>query len=120
MKKYLLPTLIVAALLVPMIAGAQMNIFVGFNEMGNAAGYGNAELGTAVGRMINIALSILGLVATVLIIVGGFQWMMSGGNEEAIGKAKKLMIAGVVGLVIVLLAWAISKFLITRIANVAM
>ena len=118
MKKYLLPTLIVAAILVPMIAGAQMNIFYGFNEMGNAAGYGNATLGTAVGKMIKIALSILGLIATVLIIIGGFMWMMSGGNEDQIAKAKKLMIAGVVGLVIVLLAWAISKFLIGQIAKV--
>ncbi len=122
MKKYLpiiVPVLLVALVLVPAAASA-LNLGNEYiQNFGETIGAGEADVGTAVGRIINIVLSILGLIATVLIIVGGFQWMMSGGNEEKIGEAKKLMMAGVVGLIIVVLAYAIANFLISRIQSVA-
>jgi len=57
----------------------------------------------------------LGTIAVVLIIVAGFQWMTAAGNEEKIGKAKKLMSAAVIGLVIVLMAFALSSFIINAV-----
>lgn len=72
--------------------------------------------GTAIG-ILNVAMSLLGIVALVIILIGGFQWMMSGGNEEKIEGAQKLLFAGVVGLVIILSAWAIARFVIQSVSK---
>ncbi|MBT3412596.1 MAG: hypothetical protein HOJ15_00865 [Candidatus Jacksonbacteria bacterium] len=67
--------------------------------------------GTAViTRIINIVLGFLGLIALILFIIGGFQWMTSGGNEEKTAGAKKLMVSAIIGLAIILGAAVISTF----------
>ena len=70
-----------------------------------------------VARIVKIALGFLGTIAVVLIIIAGFQWMTAAGNEEKIGKAQKLMQAAVIGLVIVLMAFALSSFIINAVIN---
>ncbi len=72
-----------------------------------------------IGRIIRVALSFLGLIAVVIILMGGFKWMTAGGNEEKVSEAKKLLGAGVIGLAIVLASWAISTFVIGAIYNAA-
>ena len=57
-------------------------------------------------------LGFLGLVAVILIIYGGFTWMTSAGNEEKVKKAKEIIKASVIGLVIVMAAWMIVTFVI--------
>ncbi|PIR95108.1 hypothetical protein COT95_00515 [Candidatus Falkowbacteria bacterium CG10_big_fil_rev_8_21_14_0_10_37_6] len=54
----------------------------------------------------------MGIIAGVLILAGGFRWMTAQGNDDAIAGAKNLMVAGVVGLVIILAAFGIAKFVI--------
>lgn len=61
------------------------------------------------------ALGFLGLVAVILIIYGGFTWMTSAGNEERVKKAKEIIKASVIGLVIVLASWMIVTFVIGRV-----
>jgi hypothetical protein len=74
-------------------------------------GFNAGNTGTVViSRIINIILGFLGLIALILFIVGGFQWMTSGGNEEKTGGAKKLMVSAIIGLAIVLGAAVISTF----------
>jgi len=74
----------------------------------------NTDLVTAVSNIINIILSVLGIIAVIIVLMGGFKWMTSQGNEEKVGEAKKLLSAGLIGLVIVLAAYAISRFVITN------
>ncbi len=69
------------------------------------------------GRIINIALGLLGVIAVGLIIYAGFLWMTSGGEEEKISKAKKLLISAVIGLGIILSSWAIASFVLNRLHN---
>ncbi len=69
--------------------------------------------------LINLVLSFLGLVAVVIVLIGGFKWMTAGGNEEKVGSAKKLLVGGLVGLVIVLLAWGISSWVLATIPELA-
>jgi len=57
-------------------------------------------------------------VATVIVIIGGFKWMTSGGSEEKIADAKKLMINGLIGLVLVILAYAIATFIISQLGGI--
>ena len=75
-------------------------------------GLGQKDIRVTVGNIINVALSLLGIVAVVIVLIGGFEWMTAGGNEEKTGEAKKRIMAGVIGLAIILSAYAIAKFVI--------
>ena len=55
--------------------------------------------------IINVALGFLGIIAVVIVLMGGFKYMISGGNEEKVGEAKKLIVSGIIGLAIILSAW---------------
>lgn len=68
--------------------------------------------------VIRIILGFLGMIAVIIILLGGFKWMTAGGNEEKVGEARKLIIQGVVGLVIILAAFGISTFVIGSLLNV--
>lgn len=118
MKKRVLATLICLTIatiaIIPSIVLAQdifgLNYVAG--EVNAYAGGGQLEL--VVPRIINIIMSILGIIAVVIILVGGFMWMTAAGNEERVGKAKKVLVAGVIGLLIVIAAYAIAAFVIER------
>ena len=64
-----------------------------------------------------MALGFLGSIAVVLVVVAGFKWMTAGGNEDKIAESKKLMTAAAVGLVIILLAFAITNFVINSVIS---
>jgi len=101
----------------PVLTKAQ-DLNNGLTNFQNASGYSNTELPTAMGRIMKIVLGILGLAATVIIIAGGIKWMTSGGDEKKISEAKKLMIAGIIGILIIVLAYAIGSYIINRIMEV--
>lgn len=63
-------------------------------------------------KVINILLGFLGIIAVVLIITAGFKWMTAGGAQAKVDEAKKLMTNAVIGLIIILSAWALSNFVI--------
>src|SRR3989339_136375 len=63
-------------------------------------------------RIIRIALGFLGIIAVCIVLYGGFLWMTSAGNEETIGKAKKVLINGLIGLIIILMAFGITQFVL--------
>lgn len=86
-------------------------------EPGNTLGLGSSDLQATVIAVIQWILGLLGLVAVIMILVGGFKWMTAGGNEEKIESAKKLLTAAIIGLIIVLLAWAIVIFAIGVLEN---
>lgn len=67
-----------------------------------------------IGRIIQVALSLLGVIAVVLVMYAGFLWMTSGGDEEKIGQAKKILTNAVIGLVIILMSWAITTFILSK------
>jgi hypothetical protein len=81
-------------------------------------GLGTADLKDTVINILNLALGLLSLVAVVMVIIGGFTWLTAGGNEEKVDKAKKIISAAVIGLIIVLLAWAVVIFVAKTTANV--
>ena len=72
---------------------------------------------TIAGRIINVILGLLGIIAVSLIIYAGFLWMTSAGEEEKVSRAKKLLTSAVIGLVIILASWAIATFLINKLSE---
>ena len=69
------------------------------------------SLMSTIARVINIFLGFLGLIALILIIYAGVIWMTSGGNQEKISQAKKIMINAAIGLAIILGAAVIANFI---------
>lgn len=67
------------------------------------------------GRVINVALSVVGLVFLVLMLYGGYLWMTARGKEERLNKAKDTIEASIIGLIIVLAAYGITYYVVSRI-----
>lgn len=67
-------------------------------------------LGENVTRIINYFLGFLGLVAVAFLIYAGVLMVTAGGNDEQVGKARKIITYAVVGIVIILLSWTIVTF----------
>ncbi|MBI4135872.1 hypothetical protein HY477_04025 [Candidatus Uhrbacteria bacterium] len=86
-------------------------------EYGTLTGLGTKDLRETVASIINVALSLLGIVAVVIILAGGFMWMTAAGNEEKLEKAKQLIFGGIIGLAIILSAYAIARFVISSLVE---
>lgn len=69
---------------------------------------------SAVSKGINTFLFIIGALAVVMIIYGGFKYVTSGGESSAVTSAKNTILYAVVGLVIAMLAYAIANFVTTK------
>ena len=82
-------------------------------EVGDRS-YGNnqKDIKLIVVEIIRTALFFLGLVFIVLILVAGFKWMTSGGNEEKVKESVGQIKAAVIGLLIILAAWGITTYTI--------
>ena len=63
-------------------------------------------------NIINIILGFLGIIAVVIILYAGFQWMTAGGEEEKVGEARQRLIQGAIGLILIIAAWIIAYFVI--------
>lgn len=120
--KHLAAFAILAILVVPIFAApalAQGTDPFGINPidtgLGQSLGDKNQDPREIIGRFIKFALGFLGLIAVGIILIGGFKWMTSGGNEEKTKDAKNLIGAGVIGLVIVLASWGLATWLIDSI-----
>lgn len=70
----------------------------------------SADLSETIGKMVGAGLSFLGIAFFVLMIYGGYTWMFSMGNEQDSSKAKSIIIAAVIGLLVVLAAYAITSY----------
>ncbi len=98
--------------------------FKGGNNAATASGFANnsglkgGDLIDTVKHVIQTALGFLGIIAVVIIMLGGFKWMTSGGDPTKTKDAKNLIFAGIVGLIIVLSAYAIATFVINQIVAV--
>lgn len=86
------------------------------------AGYDPAQsqIEPMIAKIIQAVLSFLGVVFLILIIYAGYTWMTASGNEQQIEKAKKTLTASVIGLIIVISAYAISVFVVKRIGDSAL
>ena len=87
-------------------------------KTGDTLGLGTADLKETVINIIKLVLGLLGLIAVIMVIYGGFLWLTAGGNEENVEKGKKVISAAVIGLIIILLAWAIVRFFAGTTENV--
>src|SRR3989344_4832265 len=86
-------------------------------EVGEAIGLATTDVRIVAARIIRNFFGLLGIVAVVLILYGGFLWMTAAGNEEKVEKAKKVLTSAVIGLAIMLSAFAIAQFVISSLVE---
>ena len=86
-------------------------------EYGAATGLGSTDVRTTIASIIKVAMNLLGIVAVVIIVIGGFKWMTAGGNDDQVGEAKKWIFSGVIGLAIIVSAYALASFVINQLVT---
>lgn len=88
-----------------------------FGKTEGTAGY--SEIGSPtksieeiISSIIKIMLSFVGGIFLILVVLGGYGWMMSGGNEEKLKASQKRLLNGVLGMLIILTAYIITDFVV--------
>jgi len=72
----------------------------------------NNQFDSMIGKIILAALSLLGVIFLILLIYAGYLWMTAAGNEQQVSKAQSMITTAIIGLFIVLSAYAISYFVL--------
>jgi hypothetical protein len=106
-----------ASMALPLAASAQATLNqndLGVGAISSDIKLGGGDVRTTAARIINVALGFLGIIAVVIVLIGGFKYMVSGGNEEKTSEARRLIVSGIIGLAIILSAWAITSFVISQ------
>ena len=105
-------SLLVCAGIFTVVAFAFAQPNLGLNEFGTQTQMGTKSLGEIIAGIVRVFLSILGVIAVIIVLYAGFLWMTAGGDPSKIATAKKWMINGVIGLLIILSSLAITQFVI--------
>ncbi len=74
------------------------------------AGLSTNSIEKSLWNSLRIFLSVLGLIAVIINIYAGVKWMMARGNASEVEDAKKILIQGVIGLLIIFFSWTIVTF----------
>jgi len=118
-KQLLIVCTLTLILTLPFFAFAQTSTGSGpLNKLQQVGAGGNGpfanadvtSISTVVGTIINAALGLLGVLFVVLMVLGGYKWMMAGGNEEEVSDAKKRLTTAIIGLVITVSSYLIWSF----------
>lgn len=86
----------------------------GFYIAGNGAARTPEQI---VSTVITAILSLMGVIFIIIVIYGGILWMIAGGNEEQVSKAKRFIKEAIIGLVIVVGAYALSFLILSAFMN---
>jgi hypothetical protein len=71
----------------------------------------NQLLSTIIGTVISVALSLIGTIFLVLMLYAGYNWMVARGDEEKVTQAKDTITRAIIGMIIVIGAYAIWAFI---------
>ncbi|MCL6096888.1 MAG: hypothetical protein M1444_04410 [Patescibacteria group bacterium] len=72
----------------------------------------SASFGPIVGIVINILFVIAVIIALVFLIYGGIKWIISGGDKSALDSARNHIVAAIIGLIIVFLAYFVIQVIL--------
>lgn len=75
-------------------------------------------VGDTIKNVINILSIIVGIAAVIMIIIGGLQYILSGGDSQKTGTAKNTILYAVIGLAIVAVSQVLVNFVINRVTKV--
>lgn len=120
MKKILLATLVTISIVVsisaPTLVLAQTNGSTS-NEVGLPNPIRCSDATCLVSQVIRYILGTIAVIATLMFIWGGVMMLTSGGNAEQVKKAKETLVWATIGIVIILISWAVIRFVLVGISG---
>lgn len=84
---------------------------------GAASNSGENPVVELLSKAANLIALVAGVGAVIMIVIGAFFLVTSGGNTDAITKARSRITSGVIGIAIVALAWLIIRFVIDKLVQ---
>ena len=101
--------------------GIQQSVCDGFKKTGEGLsceeGDDENSFAGLARRIIDIFSIVVGSVSVIMIIIGGFRYVISGGDSNGVSGAKNTIMYAIIGLVIVLFAQVIVRFVISNTAT---
>lgn len=73
-----------------------------------------ANVAGVVKTIADALLGIIGAVAVIMLIIGGFRYVVSAGDSSALESAKNTIIYAIVGIVVAFMAYAAVRFIVTQ------
>ncbi len=125
MKKILITAALILTLAMPVFVSAQTPCTTGLNcALGNLKAAANTDktglsgdLSTTIAAVIKAVLALVGTIFLVLTIYAGILWMTAQGEEDKVTKAKDIIKASVIGLIVIMSAYAITAFVTSRLVR---
>ncbi len=97
------------------VTGSASPLLDKLKTVGSSAGYGQGTDETTIlkilGTGISVGLSLLGVIFIILILLAGYNWMTAAGDQEKISKAQHTIRSAIIGLLIIVSAFAIWMFI---------
>lgn len=103
----------------PTVGGGLQGAANSLGLVGNqfTPGTNQDDLLTLIGSGINIAIGILGIYFVILVILAGWKYVQSKGDEKEVGAAKKSLSFAIQGIAIILASYAISRFVLGALSS---
>ncbi len=95
--------------------GAAKKAMEGFESVNTVGAETNLQ--SSIGTILTVVYSIVGIVAVVMVILGGISYATSQGDAGKLKKGKDTILYGIIGLIIVLLAFAITNFVLSSLGG---
>lgn len=99
--------------------GSGLSITAGATCTPTQTANGTAKINTLITTIVNIFSAVVGIISVIMIIVGGFQYITSGGDTGKVGTAKTTIIYAIVGLIVVAFAQFLVQFVLNKVAGTA-
>lgn len=102
-------------------AGVTGRIKTGLAGAAGASGFAQSEtdLPRLIGNLINQGFGILGVLLLCLMLYGGFLWMTAAGEPDKVKKSIAVIRNAIIGLLIIVMAYALANFVIVSLGNAA-
>ncbi|MCL1929545.1 pilin [Candidatus Saccharibacteria bacterium] len=83
----------------------------GYNEVNTGSNNAEDTIGTAMGAVMWV----VGVIAVLMIIIGGIQYATAAGDESKTAKAKKIIVGAIIGLAVAILAGVLINLVLNNI-----
>ena len=113
--KLILIIFIASFLLLPATALAADEVQDGMDIINQIFGYNGKDIREIAASLINEAIGFVGIIFVGVLIIAGFKYMFSGGEQENMSKARSAIISAIIGVILIFTSYSIVNFVINTV-----